>query len=162
MGDYQHDMSKEKEKGLWLEGWREFEIVECVEHTSKAGNEGFKFTFSDAETYQENDIYATAVPKKRWFLKSILKACGVPASQDGVYDWSISDVKGKFIRGRVEHYPDEWVNRDSKTVVTTKHKVAEIKAMSEEVPQVSSKDEKEMQDLLENSDSAKHTDQAPF
>lgn len=148
---YSHDMSEEKEKGALLpEGWREFEILGCVEHISKKGNEGFKFTFADVETHQEEEVYAIAVKKKRWFLKSILRACDVKASQDGVYDWDIPDVEGRIIRGRVEHQEETWINRNNQEVTTTKHKIVEIKSLSEEIPKAIKSEEKEMEDLIDN------------
>jgi len=126
---YSHDMSNEKEKkGLIPEGWRRFQIYACVEHTSKAGNEGFKFSVLDNDLGQNEEIYAIAVKGKRWFLKSLLAACGIAAAQDGVYDWDITDVLDKIIMVNVVHYDDEWTNRENKKVVTKKWRIKEIRA----------------------------------
>lgn len=126
---YKHDMSTEKErKGLIPEGWRRFEIYGCEEQTSKAGNLMFKFSILDSELGQDEEIYAIAVKGKRWFLKSILTACGIEAGQDGIYEWDIPDILDKHFMGRVEHYPDTWINRENKEITTTKWKIAEVKA----------------------------------
>jgi len=134
MGKYQHDMSEESEKVLLPEGWREFEIINCEEKVSKSGNDMFVFKIADCKTYQEVEIFAIAIKKKRWFLKSILKACNVPASADGIYDWDIPDVLGKIVQGRVEHQKEEWIDRESKTRTTTKSRIVEIKT-TEEAPE---------------------------
>lgn len=127
---YKMDMSGEKEKGKLLpEGWREFEILECSEETSKAGNEMFKFKIIDIELQQEEEIYAIATQGKRWFLKQILTACGVEAGQDGVYEWDIPDVLTKTIMGKVEHQQETWIDREGKSRTTPKHKIVEVKAV---------------------------------
>ena len=124
---YRHDMSRESEKKALLpEGWRQFKIHACEEQTSSKGNPMFKFTFFDMELGQEKDVYAIAVQGKRWFLKQILAACGVAAAEDGVYEWDIPDVLEKVMSGRVEHFDDEWINREGKTILTKKDKIAEI------------------------------------
>lgn len=126
---YKHDMSGEKEKKeLIPEGWRKFEIYGCEEYTSKAGKPTFKLQILDSELGQDEEIYATAVKGKRWFLKQILAACGVAAAQDGVYEWDIPDILDKVIMGKVVHYPDTWINRSNQTITTTKWKIAEVRA----------------------------------
>ena len=128
---YKMDMSHEKDKKELLpEGWRAFEILECSEETSKAGNLMFKFKILDIETQQEEEIYAIATEGKRWFLKQILLACGI-AEKDGLFDWDIPDVLTKTIMGRVAHQNEEWINREGKTVNSLKHKIVEVKADEE-------------------------------
>lgn len=130
---YSMDMSQESErKQLLPEGWREFKIIGCEEGISKAGNDKFIFTIVDKGTGQEEELHPLSVPKKRWLLKQILAACNVPASADGVYDWDIPDVIDKDVMGRVEHYPDEWINTKGETVVSTKHRIAQIAKTVEE------------------------------
>lgn len=127
------DMSGESKKRVLLpEGWRNFEILTCVEELSKAGNQMFKIRVADVETSNEEDIYAIAVQGKRWYLKQLLTACGVAAGQDGVYKWDIPDILGRIVRGKVEHYKDEWINRENRTVVNTKHKVATFENLDTE------------------------------
>jgi len=127
---YEMDMSQESEKKQLLPtGWREFEIINCEEQISKQGNMMFKFTFTDTEFKQEEEVYAVAIPKKRWFLKQILSACGVSAGQDGVYEWDIPDVINKLIVGRVEHEEQEWINRNNETIITKQAKIREVKAL---------------------------------
>jgi len=128
MGTYKMDMSEESDRKVLLdEGWREFKIVACEEKTSKAGNLMFVIKLKDVETSQDEDVYAIATQGKRWFLKSILGACGVAAAEDGVYDWSISDIENKIISGRVQHIEEEYTNRESKIVTSKKAKIVEIK-----------------------------------
>lgn len=130
MGKYQMDMSKESEKKKVLpEGLRNFTITACEEQTSKAGNQMFMFTMTDEETRQEDEVYAIATPGKRWFLKQILAACGVPASEDGVYDWDIKDVIGKEVQGLVMHQKEKWVNREGEEVESVKSKIVEVQAV---------------------------------
>lgn len=127
MGKYKHDMSGESErKKLLPEGWREFRIMDCVEQTSKAGNEMFKFIFRDIETQQDEDVYAVALKGKRWFLKQILAACKIEAAQDGIYEWDTNDVLDADVTGLVSHVEEEWINREGVTVKTKKHKITEI------------------------------------
>ena len=131
---YKMDMSQEKEKKPLLpEGWREFEIVACVEETSKAGNDMFKFKISDVLTNQEEEVYAIATQGKRWFLKQVLTACQVAAGEDGVYEWDIPDVIGQTIFGKVEHIEETWINRENKEIKTTKMKVTQILDKAPEV-----------------------------
>jgi hypothetical protein len=123
-------MSQERErKGALPEGWRRFKIVACQEGISKAGNEQFIMTFRDCETQQDEPVYAIAVQGKRWFLKSILSACGIEAAKDGVYDWDIIDILDQYVLGRVEHVQeDPWIDREGKTRPgATKGKIVEIK-----------------------------------
>ena len=125
---YSMDMSGETErKGLLPEGWRRFKITSCKEQVSKSGNDMFVFSFLDCERQQEEEIYAIAVPKKRWFLKSILSACGVEAAEDGVYNWEIQDVLDQYVMGRVEHSQEDWIDRDNKPRTTTKGRIVEVK-----------------------------------
>jgi len=129
-----HDMSQEKpiiRKRLLEEGWHIFEIVGCEPSMSKSGNEMFIFDLKDEETQYVDKLYAVATQGKRWMLKTILTACGVPAGQDGVYDWEITQVIGKKIQGLVEHEDNEWINRDGETVKTKQHRIVEIKAPEE-------------------------------
>lgn len=126
------DMSGEKEKGELLpEGWRKFSITGCEEKTSKAGNMMFVITLTDLEKNQTEDVYAIATAGKRWFLKSILKACSVPASADGVYDWDIADIIDKTILGKVEHIDESWINREGDTVTSKKAKITTVKGLEE-------------------------------
>lgn len=125
---YQMDMSKEKDKKVLLPvGWRRFKIVSCEEKTSKNGNEMFILGMLDCETRQVEDVYAIATPGKRWFLKSILDACGIEAAKDGVYEWDIQDILNQYIGGRIEHSVEDWIDREGKGRNTTKSKIVEVK-----------------------------------
>lgn len=127
--EFKMDMSQESERGtkmLLPEGWRVFKITACEEQVSKQGNEMFKFNFLDVALQETVEVFAIAVPKKRWFLKSILKACNILASEDGVYEWDIDDVLDMSVKGNVVHEEEEWIDRQGKTRQTKKHRIVEI------------------------------------
>lgn len=126
---YEHNMSEEvapKRKVLIPEGNRATKITACEEKVSKSGNDMFVFTFMDKKLEKEYEVYAVATPKKRYFLKQILSACGVTAGEDGIYKWDIKDVLGKEISVLIEHEPNEFINREGITVKGTQHRVAEV------------------------------------
>lgn len=128
------DMSGEQaptRKKLLPEGEREFIIKSCEPSLSKSGNDMFIIELEDVETKYIDKIYPLAVPKKRWFLKTILAACNIPASENGVYDWEIKDILEKHIIGVVEHEDNEWINRQGETVITKQHKIVEVKPCEE-------------------------------
>ena len=125
---YRDDMSREKERKQPLPaGWRKFEIAKCMEEISKQGNEMLLITLIDEETHQEEKVYAVRTPGKRWFLKSILTACGIEAGKDGVYEWDISDILDKKVEGLVEHIEESWINREGATIKTTKGKITQVR-----------------------------------
>lgn len=129
---YKMDMSGESERHAFEElpdGWREFTIDDCKPATSKAGNEQFIFLFTDKETGQQGDVYAIATQSKRWFLKSILGACEIEASADGVYDWDIEDVIGKEVQGKVENQEDTFIDREGETKTVSRPKIVQVKTI---------------------------------
>lgn len=129
----EHNMKDEKRpniKKLLPEGWRLFEIVDAEEQTSKSGNQMIVITAKDMETGYEDTWYAVAEPKKRWFLKTILDACGCAASEDGVYDWELSDILNKSISGLVEHEDNKWINRNGDEVIQQQHKIVEVQEVA--------------------------------
>lgn len=137
------NMSNEsKTKALIPEGIRPFKIIACEEKVSKQNNAMFVFIFKDLETNIEREVYAVATEGSRWFLKSILAACLVPAAEDGVYEWDLHDVMEKIVAAEVTHYDDTWEKRNGEKVVTKKDKIAEvseasledIKKYSDEIP----------------------------
>ena len=93
------DMTGEESFGqLVPEGLRKMQITKCVKTISKSsGNDMFIITFLDLELFKSVDVYAIAVPGKRWFLKGILDACHVGAAADGIYDWSESEIIDKVV-----------------------------------------------------------------
>ncbi len=135
---YKHDMSQENESGKVLlpEGWRDFEIVNCVETVSKQGNDMFKFTFVDKETTEDVEVYAISTPKKRWFLKQILSACKVMASEDGIYEWDIPDVLGKTVSGLVVHEPNDWTDKYGKLHKDKQSKITQIGLTGDKKPDI--------------------------
>ena len=135
---YNMNMQDEKKpsiKVLLPEGWRKFKIVGCEEKTSKAGNLMFVITAQDELTGYDDTWYAIAEPKKRWFLKSVLSACGCKAAEDGVYNWEISDILNKWVEGFITHEDNEWINREGETIKTKQHRVSDIKETEQIVEQ---------------------------
>jgi len=136
MGKYKMGMNDEKapaKKMLLNEGWRKFIIVGCEEKVSKAGNLMFVFTCRDGETKYEDTWYAIGEPKKRWFLKQILAACGVKAGGDGVYDWDVNDVINRNIEALVVHEENEYINRSGETVKGKQHKIADVQSTEQTI-----------------------------
>jgi len=124
--------SEQPPKQLLSLGWRKFKITACKDEVSKRGNNMFVMTFLDDETKYEDMVYAISTQGKRWLLKKILGSCGVAASQDGVYEWSISDVIGKEVLGFIIHEPNEYVDRDGVKVVTTQHRISDVRSIDDE------------------------------
>ena len=89
----------------------------------------FIMQLRDKETGYIDKIYPIATQGKRWFLKSILTACGVSAGQDGIYSWDIKDVVGKEVNGLVEHEPNSYINREGKTIEEMQHKIVEVQEL---------------------------------
>ena len=118
-------------KKLLPEGEREFIIKSCEPSVSKGGNDMFVIELEDVETKYIDKIYPLAVPKKRWFLKTILAACGIPASADGVYDWETRDILEQHIIGVVEHEENVYINRDGNEIKGKQHKIVEVKPCEE-------------------------------
>lgn len=136
MGTYQDNMSEEKRPPVVLpEGLRLVRVTEMVKGTSKNGNKMFTTTIEDIKTRKSMQVWLVAEPKKRWMLKSLLGAVGLPASADGIYDWSTTDVIGKTVIACVEHYQEPWTNTDGKEIMQTKCKVTEFLIPEEQVQQ---------------------------
>ena len=130
MGKYKMQMNGEtapKKKVLLPIGWRRFKIDTIEEMTSKSGNPMFKFTLFDLETLSSHDVYAVSTEGKRWFLKMLLAACNVAAAADGVYDWDTSDVLNQIVQGRIEHEPNDWVDRNGVQRTEQQSKIVEIR-----------------------------------
>ncbi len=135
MGDYQDNMSEEKRPpSLLPEGLRLVRVTEMIKGKSKSsGNDMFTTTIEDIKTKKSMQVYLVAVPKKRWMLKSLLGAVGIPASADGVYDWSTTDVIGKTVIASIEHYQEPWINTDGQNVMQDKCKVTEFLKADEQI-----------------------------
>lgn len=134
MGDYQDNMKDEKKPATILpEGLRLVRVTEMIKGVSKAGNNQFVTTIEDIKTRESMQVWLVAEPKKRWMLKSLLAAVGAPASADGVYDWSTTDVIGKVVVAQVKHFKEPWVNREGNEVLLDKCKVSEFLIPDEKV-----------------------------
>ena len=127
------NMASEKEptkRKLLDEGEHIFEIVSCEPSVSKKGNDMFIIELKHEATGYIDKIYPVATEGKRWLLKQILTACGLPAGQDGIYDWSPDDIIGKKIKGIVEHEENDWINRDGENVKTKQHRIVSVETAS--------------------------------
>lgn len=134
MGDYQDDMSNEKKPSSLLpEGLRTVRVIEMIAGLSKAGNKQFVTTIEDTKTRDSMQVWLVNEPKKRWLLKSLLVAVKAPAGQDGVYDWSVTDVLNKSVIAKVVHYQEPWINKEGVEVLINKAKVSEFLASDEQV-----------------------------
>ena len=109
------------------EGWRVFKILAGREQVSKAGNEMIVFNVEDVISGYYEEVYCVTQKGKRWTLKSILVACGIPRNEDGNYNWEIKDLAGKEILGLVEHQPNDYINRNGETVKGFQHKINDFK-----------------------------------
>lgn len=127
MGEYQDNLKDEKRpSGIIPAGHRQVRIIELIDGVSKGGNKMFTGTIEDIETRTTMLVWLVNEPKKRWMLKSLLSACQLPAAEDGVYDWSKSDVIGKQVTVIVEHVEEEYINREGNTAKAKKAKVNEF------------------------------------
>lgn len=128
----QMDMRDEKKpfrKKLIPEGWRIIIINSCDEGKSKAGNAQYVIGIQDIKLGYEDMIYAVSEPKKRWFLKTILDACGVECIE-GIYNFTpplSKTLVGKTIMAFFEHEPNSYINREGVEVTTTQHRIVEVK-----------------------------------
>jgi hypothetical protein len=127
MGDYQSDMSSEKRPpSLLPEGNRLVEITEMIPDVSKNGNQMMTTLLTDVATKKSMTVWLVNEKGKRWLLKTLLVSCGLPAGQDGIYDWSPRDVLGKKVVAVVEHFTQPWINREGESVQQEKAKVLEF------------------------------------
>jgi len=118
MAKYSYDMKGEDKNNFEMpDGWHDFEIVKLEDTKSSKGNNMFIAKVVSTEDYGiGTDVYLVSEKGKRWFLKSLLKACGCPASEDGVYDFDLEDIEGKTVQGLVEHKKeDDWTDRKGDT-----------------------------------------------
>ena len=133
---YNMNMNSEKRpnvKRLLDEGWRTFRINSGEAKVSKSGNDMFVVNITDIKTGYSEDIYLVATEGKRWLLKEILVACGIPKDTEGNYTWDIPDIINKEIVGLVEHEPNEYINRNGDTVKTTVHRINKFDIVSNQV-----------------------------
>ena len=129
-------MSKEKRpKNLLPLGWQEFEITACTdEFLSSNNNPQYKLDFSHKESGKTIEIYAVNIPKKRWLLKNIMEACGVPKDSEGNFNWPDNVplkeyLIGKRIMADVEHQERDWTAPDGNVLKLTDNKIVEVKSI---------------------------------
>jgi len=146
MGKYSHDMRKETAPKVCLPiGWRRFKIDGGEEMTSKKGNPMFKFTFYDLMTQTNHEVYAVSTEGKRWFLKMVLGACNCPASENGVYDWDMIDIVNQIVQGRIEHEPNDWIDRSGTAHNDKQSKVVEVRGDNGSIPAEPSSDRSDIE-----------------
>lgn len=127
MEKYKDDMSQEKKPaGLLPEGERLVRVTEMIASVSKGGNKMFTTTIEDIKTKKTMQVWLLNEPKKRWMLKSLLNACNVAGGKDGVYEWNTLDVIGKTVVAMVEHYKEDWINKEGVTVKLDKARVSDF------------------------------------
>ena len=130
---YTMDMQGEEKVIFELpDGWHDFEIVSLEEKTSKSGNQMFVAkVVSCKDAGLGTDVYLVAEKGKRWFLKQLLKACGLEPDENEQFTWDIPDVEGHTVRGSVEHeQQDDWIDRNGKTQPgKLKAKIVEFKKL---------------------------------
>jgi hypothetical protein len=119
---------KEEKKGKALlpAGDRNCLVTRMEDKVSKAMNRMFVVTLRDIETNIEMDIFLVAEKGKRWMLKAFLSALGVTADAEGVFEYDPDFLIGKAIIARVEHYKEDWINRDGNNIKLDKAKVTEF------------------------------------
>lgn len=125
-----YDMSGERKpagKKLLPEGWRRFIVVNAKEDTSSKGNNMIVATLQDEATGQSEECYMITPKGKRWYLKGFLAACGVPIADGEIYSFEFSDLVGKIIGGLVEHFQEDWIDREGNKRESTKHKIADFR-----------------------------------
>ncbi|MGA2875525.1 MAG: hypothetical protein ABSE82_08305 [Nitrososphaerales archaeon] len=120
-----YDMSQEKEmvlREVIPEGERTLKILNVEEGTSKAGNPQIIWTIMDVETEKCDVLYTIATQGKRWALKSILFACGVPIADGEIYSFEMEDLIDKTIIGFNKHVTEDWINSKGENVPQEKNK----------------------------------------
>ena len=130
MGKYKFDMSHESERlDMQLEdGVYRFEIVSMEEKVSKSGNDMFEVQLAlDSDPSQGCKVYLVDQEGKRWFLKQLLKACGVTENEEGLYEFDTDELIGKLVQGRVANQKEEWIDREGNPQTTNRCKVVEFK-----------------------------------
>lgn len=130
------NMDEEKPmKRLLAEGWRVFTIRAGREQLAKnSGNEMVVFTIEDDISGNPDEIYCILAKGKRWTLKTILSACGIERNSDGNYKWTIEGLIGKKVLGLVAHEPNEYINKENKTVKGMQHRIVDFKTYIEPPP----------------------------
>jgi len=132
----QDDMTDDVGRNKWLPpvGFVDVEIVKMIEGTSKTGNPKYIIDFASAEAPSDGlqqDL--TNIPGKRWLLRQLLEACGIEPTENEegrkIYNWDIPDVEGKTVTARVEHEPNDWVDRNNTEHHDKRAKFVEFKKL---------------------------------
>jgi len=140
----QDDMTDDVGKNRWLpaEGFVDVEVVKMIEGMSKTGNSKYTIDFVSTVNYGDGlqqDL--TNIPGKRWLLRQLLEACGIEPEivvdpetdkERKIYNWEISDVEGKTVSAKVEHEPNDWIDRNNVEHHDKRAKFVEFKKLSVE------------------------------
>jgi hypothetical protein len=127
---YSDSLDNEKKpsrRQLLDQGWRAFVFESGEDKPSKAGNQMFIMQTKDVATGYVEPVFLVRTEGKRWLLKAALESVGIKRSEDGKYNYELSDLLGKELLGEVIHEPDEYINRNGDTVKTTRHKIVDFK-----------------------------------
>lgn len=124
---YSMNMNNESERVLIPEGWHQFRVGNIEEKTSKAGNMMFVVNLTRVSGAGAIDVYCVAEEGKRWMLKQLLDACRIIADPEGNYNWAIEDVKNEIVEARIEHEPNDWIDREGNSRSDMRARVQEFK-----------------------------------
>lgn len=124
MGSWDNEKAPNR-RTLLPVGWRNFTITDCIKTVSKKGNPQFKMTLTDDITVTTTDVYAVAMPGKRWTLKCILDSVGVEKQEADDYDYS-PELLGQKLSALVEHEPNDYINRQGEEVKGWQHRLVDF------------------------------------
>ena len=131
---YEYDMDGEGRSILMEEGWHYFTINNMVEETSKQGNEMFVVSLYCPINESVDTVYMVTAKGKRWLLKSLLKACGIPRDEKGVYKFESNDLIGLAVEGRNQPEPNEYINREGETIKEMRNRIVDFRETKETTP----------------------------
>ena len=133
--EYRDDMSSEKKPSSTLPaGDRLVTITRMEDKVSKAGNSMFLVNLKDYETGDSMDIFLVREKGKRWFLKGFLAALGVVANEAGEFVYDPDLLVGRGVIAKVEHYEEDWINREGNSVKLNKARVVEFMKYNNDKP----------------------------
>ena len=131
-----YNMSGEKKiapRDLMPEGENLLRVVDVEEKTSAKGAEMLVWTLMNNGGLCDT-IYTICTEGKRWSLKELLSACGVPVADGEIYNFELSDLKGKTIIGVNRHITEPYTNRNNETVEQVKNKFVRFMPHGNDIP----------------------------
>ncbi len=135
------DMSDEENPYIGEGGKEDAIVVKVIlidKDKSKSGNPYFLWNLridNGPNQGQTIDARTTAIKGKRWLLKQGLDACGIQSNKDGVYEYSLDDLKDKLISINIRVFEDSYVTKMGEEKKITKREVNRFyKRTEEEIP----------------------------